>query len=106
MPAYKLVIAPAAKNDLKDIYQYGLRQWGQAQSDSYLSAVKHQLWLLTEQPLMGIERSELLPQLRSLPIQSHILFYRVTANQIEIIRLLHARQDPVRHVPQCPTAAR
>ncbi|WP_445765625.1 type II toxin-antitoxin system RelE/ParE family toxin [Rheinheimera sp.] len=106
MPAYRLVIAPAAKNDLKDIYQYGLRQWGQAQSNSYLSAIKNQLWLLTEQPLIGLERPELLPQIRSLPIQSHILFYRVTANQIEIIRVLHGRQDPQRHMHQCPTAAR
>lgn len=103
MPAYKLVIAPAAKNDLKDIYLNGLRQWGQAQSDSYLLAIKNQIWLLTEQPLIGIERSELLPQIRSLPIQSHILFYRVTTNNIEIIRVLHGRQDPLRHMLSFPT---
>lgn len=106
MPAYKLVIAPAAKNDLKGIYQYGLRQWGQAQSDNYLLAIKHQLWLLTEQPLIGVERPELLPHIRSLPIQSHILFYRVTANQLEIIRVLHARQDPQRHMHPFSTAIR
>ena len=98
MPAYQLVIAPAAKHDLKDIYQYGLRQWGQAQSDSYLLAIKNKLWLLTEQPLIGFERPSLLPHIRSLPIQSHILFYRVTARQVEIIRVLHGRQDPLRHL--------
>lgn len=104
MPAFKLVIAPAAKNDLKDIYQYGLRQWGQAQSDSYLLAIKHQLWLLTEQPLIGVERPELLPHIRCLPIQSHILFYRVITNQVEIIRVLHGRQDPHRHMLALPIA--
>jgi hypothetical protein len=31
--AHHLILSPAAKADLKDIYQYGLRQWGQAQSD-------------------------------------------------------------------------
>ena len=106
MSAYKLVIAPAATNDLKDIYRYGLRQWGQAQSDSYLSVIKNQLWLLTEQPLIGVARSELLPQVRSLPIQSHILFYRVAANHVEIIRVLHGRQDPLRHMLQSPTETR
>jgi toxin ParE1/3/4 len=105
MPAYKLVIAPAAKHDLKEIYLNGLRQWGQVQSDSYLLAIKNQIWLLTEQPLIGIERSELLPQIRSLPIQSHILFYRVTANNIEIIRVLHGRQDPLRHMLSFPGAS-
>ena len=98
MASHQLVIAPAAKNDLKDIYQYGLRQWGQTQSESYLSTVKNQFWLLTQQPFMGTERPELLPDTRSLPIESHTLFYRVTANRVEIIRVLHGRQDPQRHL--------
>jgi len=98
MASHQLVIAPAAKNDLKDIYQYGLRQWGQAQSESYLTIIKNQFWLLTQQPLMGTERSELLPDTRSIPIESHTLFYRVTANRVEIIRILHGRQDPQRHL--------
>ncbi len=98
MASHQLVIAPAAKTDLKDIYQYGLRQWGQAQSESYLAAIKHQFWLLTQQPLMGAERNELLPEVRSLPIDSHTLFYRVTTDTVEIIRVLHGRQDPQRHL--------
>lgn len=31
-------------------------------------------------------------------IGSHTLFYRVTSNNIEIIRLLHHHQDPQRHL--------
>lgn len=98
MAPHQLVIAPAAKTDLKDIYQYGLRQWGRVQSASYLTTIKDQFWLLIQQPLMGIERNELLPEVRSLPIESHTLFYRVTANTVEIIRVLHGRQDPQRHL--------
>jgi len=95
---HQLVIAPAAKNDLKEIYQYGLRQWGQAQSESYLSTIKKQFWLLTQQPLIGTERPELLPDARSLPVNSHTLFYRVDATRVEIIRVLHGRQDPQRNL--------
>ena len=98
MASHQLVIAPAAKNDLKDIYQYGLRQWGQPQTESYLATIKKQFWLLTQQPLMGTERPELLPAARSLPIEGHTLFYRVTENRVEIIRVLHGRQDPQRHL--------
>ena len=98
MASHQLVIAPAARNDLKEIYQYGLRQWGQAKSESYLSTIKDQFWLLTQQPLMGTERPELLPDARSLPIKSHTLFYRVNADKVEIIRVLHGRQDPQRHL--------
>jgi len=98
MPVPQLVIAPVARDDLKNIYQYGRRQWGKARSDSYMATLKEQFWSLTEQPLMGIERPELLPDIRSLPIQSHTVFYRVAAKQIEIIRVLHGRQDPQRHL--------
>jgi len=98
VPTYQLIIAPAAQDDLKEIYQYGLRHWGQAQSDNYLETLKGKLWSLTEQPLIGTERSELLAGIRSLPTESHILFYRVTASNVEIIRVLHGRQDPARHL--------
>lgn len=98
MSTKQLVIASAAKIDLKDIYQYGLRQWGKVQSDRYLENIKDQLWSLREQPLIGVDRSELLPDVRSLPIESHTLFYRVTTDRVEIIRVLHGRQDPQRHL--------
>ena len=62
-----------------------------------VAALKDQFWSLTTQPLMGIERPELLPETRSLHIQSHTLFYRFTGNRVEIIRVLHGRQDPQRH---------
>ncbi|MCW8917599.1 MAG: type II toxin-antitoxin system RelE/ParE family toxin [Gammaproteobacteria bacterium] len=75
-----------------------MRQWRQSQSESHLSTIKKKFWLLTQQPLMGTERPELLPDTRSLPIESHTLFYRVTANRVEIIRVLHGRQDPQRHL--------
>ncbi len=47
---------------------------------------------------MGLERSDLLPGVRRLPIESHTLFYRVTTDTVEIIRVLHGRQDPPLHL--------
>lgn len=98
MPANQLIIAPAAKDDLKAIYQYGLQQWGEEQSARYLTTIKERLWFLLAQPLLGVERAELLPSIRSLATQSHTVFYRINGHQIEIIRVLHARQDPLRHL--------
>lgn len=98
MPAYRLVIAPAAQADLRDIYQHGLHHWGKAQSFRYIAAIKEQMWALTEHPQMGTERPELLAGARCLPIQSHCLFYRLRDANIEIIRILHGRQDPHRQI--------
>ena len=98
MAAHNLVISPAAEADLRDIYQYGLRHWGQAQSGIYLETLNGLLWSLTEQPLMGTERPELLTGIRSLTFENHILFYRVAVKRVEVVRVLHHRQDPARHL--------
>ncbi len=98
MQPSKLVLSPEAQRDLRDIYQFGLCTWGQNQSSDYLDALKEHFWHLTTQPFMGTERPELGADMRSFPVKSHIVFYRLQANQIEIVRILHGRQDPNRHI--------
>ena len=98
MNTYLLVISPAAQDDLKGIYHFGQRIWGETQSSQYLAQLMTQVWALIEHPLMGVERSELLADLRSITVESHVMFYRVRSMQIEIIRVLHGRQDPNRQI--------
>ncbi|GER07068.1 hypothetical protein GCM10007972_19010 [Iodidimonas muriae] len=47
--------------------------------------------MLTQQLLMDTERPEFLPDTRSLPVESHTLFYRVIANRVKITRVLRGR---------------
>ena len=98
MSAYNLVIAPLAKHDLKRIYDYSISNWGDRQASDYLDKLKKLFWELTEQPKMGIEREELLPDMRSFSVDSHVVFYRLLQSQVEVVRVLHARQDPRRHI--------
>ncbi len=93
-----LVFSPVARDDLKKIYQYGRLNWGEAHASNYIDRLKTQLWGLTEHPRMGIERDELLTALRSITAESHVVFYRISNHQIEIVRVLHFRQDPQRHI--------
>lgn len=98
MALYRLVISPIARDDLRKIYQYGSLNWGISRAASYLDCLKKQFWSLTEHPEMGIERDELLPALRSLAIGSHVVFYRKQSRQVEVVRVLHSRQDPLLHL--------
>jgi toxin ParE1/3/4 len=98
MTKYKLVISPLARDDLIEIYQYGIRNWGASQAGEYLDKLKANFWDLTEQPRIGLERDDLLPDMRSFPIESHMVFYRLQQTQVEIVRILHGRQDPHRHL--------
>jgi plasmid stabilization system protein ParE len=67
MSRYQLIISPAAQNDLRNIYQFGLWRWGKLQSVRYLNNLKTRLWALTQQPHIGIERPDLQPEIKKLP---------------------------------------
>lgn len=97
MASLSLVLSPAAREDLRAIHQHGARQWGKPRSDQYMSSLKNKLWLLLEQPETGKARPELSPDIRSVFVTSHVVFYRIQREQLQIIRVLHGRQDVTRH---------
>ncbi len=98
MTSYTLVISPVAQDDLKKIYQYSVSNRGTTRASSYLDQLKNHFWSLTEYPEVGIERDELLFSLRSFSVESHVIFYRINNRKIEIVRVLHGRQDPQLHI--------
>lgn len=99
MTAPILVISPAAQRDLRDIYLYGMRTWGEQRAGDYLDDVRDRFWLLTTQPNIGVLRPELGNDLRSFVAKQHVVCYRLTLNQVQIVRVLHGRQEPELHVP-------
>jgi toxin ParE1/3/4 len=98
MSDYSLHISPAAREDLIAIHRYGAQAWGSVRSDDYLQNLKEQFSLLTQSPQLGTERNDVLPGMRSLPVSSHVVFYRLRDDCIEVVRVLHSRQDHQRHL--------
>jgi toxin ParE1/3/4 len=49
--------------------------------------------MLLENPLAGRERRELRAGLRSFPVGNFVIFYVPLPDGIEIIRVMHGRQD-------------
>lgn len=94
----QLVVSPEAQRDLIDIYQYTRQQWGETQADSYLQEIKNAFINCQRQPLMGAERPELFAMLRFIPVGRHTIYYRFWQHRIEVVRVLHGRQDPKRHI--------
>ena len=94
MTALALVIAPEAQQDLRDVYLYSKRTWGERQAGVYLGHIKACFWLLTTQPNAGPLRPELGHEVQSFVIKRHVVFYRRQLNQLQIVRVLHGRQDP------------
>jgi plasmid stabilization system protein ParE len=52
--------------------------------------------LLGDSPLIGTPRPELRQGLRSFAVNPYTLFYRVIRGKVEIVRVLHQRQDIAR----------
>ncbi len=98
MQSIRLLLSPKAKEDLRDIYLHGIETWGLTQSTKYLSLIKSQVLNLIEFPLIGIDRGTLMKEVRSISVESHVIFYRLRNNDIELLRILHQRQDPERHL--------
>jgi toxin ParE1/3/4 len=46
-----------------------------------------------EHPFMGRSRDELVPDLRSILVHPHVIFYCVSDATIDIVRVLHQRRD-------------
>ena len=97
MSRVALVISPIAKKDLKGIYEFGKSKWGREQSNKYLETVKNKMLQIFEYPNSGRDRMEISLGIKSLSVGSHIIYYRANNNSIEVVRVLHRRQEPINY---------
>ena len=88
-----LNLTEKAEIDLKTIYNYSLKTWGQKQANNYIDALEKSFFLLLENPYLGKPRNELKQDYHSFIIKKHIIFYSVNNEQVNILRILHARMD-------------
>ncbi len=90
----RVVLSSWATDDRDAIYQRGLEQWGDRQADAYLEEILAALDDLAAYPEIAPVRHDLRDGVRARPVGRHIVYYVVTADEIQIGRILHARQDP------------
>lgn len=83
---------PRARQDLVDIWSY-VASDSAAAADRLLDEINEKCELIAEFPGMGRRRDELGASLRSFPVGSHVIFYRVREDGIEVIRVLHGARD-------------
>ena len=62
-------------------------------ADRWLELVDQKCRLLSTMPDMGRDRSDLAPNLRSLPVGDYIIFYRPADDGIIVIRVIHGARD-------------
>ncbi|AFY95562.1 type II toxin-antitoxin system RelE/ParE family toxin [Chamaesiphon minutus] len=85
-------IAPSALRDLDDISDYFLERNINA-GEQFLQEFTKKCRNLATFPAMGRSYSHIRFDLRGIPLQSHIILYRLIDDGLEIVRVVNARQD-------------
>lgn len=85
-------VSDEAKADLDEIWLY-IAQDNPDAADKYIRAIVSRFPTLASMPLMGRQREELSPRLRSFPVGRHVIFYRPLDNGVEIARVLDGARD-------------
>jgi toxin ParE1/3/4 len=94
----RFVILPAARADLLEQFGY-LTQSSLDAASRILAAAETAFERLAEMPGLGVNRpmkDSRLASLRQWPvpgIRNHLIYYRETADGIEVIRVLHGARD-------------
>ena len=90
-----------AEADLAEIWAYSAEQWNLGQADRYIDALLSRFDWLCDNPQLWKPRPDITEGLYSYPQQSHVIYFRAQGNPpglIEIVRVLHGRMEPARHV--------
>ncbi|MEM8639998.1 MAG: type II toxin-antitoxin system RelE/ParE family toxin [Cyanobacteria bacterium P01_G01_bin.54] len=88
----ELKITVPASRDLNEISEYFLAQSLEA-GDRFVQGFNQKCKNLARFPHIGKSYPHLMPGLRGLLLMNHIIFYRVSEQQIEILRVVSGFQD-------------
>lgn len=88
----RVLLRPLARADLGDIWDF-IAEDSPERADAFLYQLDETMRVLSENPLMGRLRDELLPGLRSFAVGSFVIFYRPDARGIDVVRVLHGARD-------------
>lgn len=86
-------ITPRAADDIRSIGQYTQINWGRKQRNRYLRVLDKRFAWLAENPGMGKHRTDIKDGYYSYPEGSHVVFYLVREDGIDILGIPHQHMD-------------
>ena len=95
---YRVVKSPEAQRDLEGIWEYSFNLWGEDQADLYYDELLDRIENLVDNPRLGKSCDDIRPGYRSIQFALHVVYYRLMGEDIDIVRVLHERMMPGRHL--------
>lgn len=96
MSQYRLT--SAAQRDLSSVWDFTEQRWDTRQTETYLSEIRTAIERIADDPRRGRACDDIREGYRRYGIGSHLLFYVERADGVDVIRILHQRMDPGRHL--------
>ncbi|WP_449280674.1 type II toxin-antitoxin system RelE/ParE family toxin [Leucobacter sp.] len=96
MTGYRLT--PAARRDFSSIWDFTQESWDVRQAESYVTEIRAAIERIADDPGRGRACDEIREGYRRYGTGSHLLFYIERGEGVDVIRILHQRMDPTRHL--------
>ena len=93
-----MIVAEAAKADLKDVWRFSAQRWGPGQADDYVTAIDRLMREVAAGKLHSRELPFVSPGLFKARAMKHFFYYREIAGGIRVVRVLHERVDETLHL--------
>jgi toxin ParE1/3/4 len=93
LSSHRLVVLPEAEDDVRNILNYSLQEWGFDEYTRLSNAILNAFETLARYPEIGSSRPDTPRHMRSFPIDPYVLFYFLDGEIIVIARVIHHRRD-------------
>ena len=93
MKALLFVISKKAISDLEEIWLYTVEKWFLEQADRYYHLIFDEINYICKNIKAGKSMEHVRKGYQASKVKSHITFYRIVNDNIEVIRILHERME-------------
>ncbi len=90
-------LSPLAEQDLEGIWLYTFERWNAAQADAYLRSIMGAFEELASGNRRGQPVEARKGYLKAF-VGSHVVYFRDQDRHLDVIRVLHQKQDATRHL--------
>jgi toxin ParE1/3/4 len=93
MKKLPFVISKKAISDIEEIWLYTVAKWSIVQADRYYHLIFDEINYICKNINTGKSMEHVRKGYRASKVKSHLIFYRVLNETVEIIRILHEGMD-------------
>lgn len=93
----KIVLSPRAKADIEEIWDYTVEHWSVGQAEIYIRQVQTAIHVVAAKPEIAKSCEAIRTGYWKYPAGSHVIFFKLISDGIDVVRILHSRMDFKRH---------